>query len=121
MPDGFTVASVGDLIRLLKTADITFGNFEGTALDLHSFDGFPEATSGGGWLLSAPEVSADLKSMGFSMVSRANNHATDWGVKGMLSTDHLLTAQGWSMRAPAKPFRRRAPRPPSNRLPGGLR
>jgi poly-gamma-glutamate synthesis protein (capsule biosynthesis protein) len=39
------------LSKLLLKADVTFGNFEGTAVDLHRFGGWPEALSGGGWLL----------------------------------------------------------------------
>ena len=82
------------MLDLLRASDVTFGNFEGTALDLATFDGWPEAEPGGSWLLSAPDVPADLRRMGFDMVSRANNHATDWGVAGMRATDALLTAAG---------------------------
>ncbi|MGY2735030.1 CapA family protein [Sphingomonas sp. UYP23] len=109
--DGFTVTAVGDLImtqptsallertapdlmRLLRSSDVTFGNFEGTAVDLHGFGGYPAAQSGGGWLLFSPKVPADLKAMGFTLVNRANNHATDWGVKGLLGTDRLLDEAG---------------------------
>lgn len=108
---GFTLATVGDLVldsalssrletrspgllALLRAGDVTFGNFETTALDLAAFDGWPEAQPGGSWLISAPEVPADLRRMGFDMVSRANNHAADWGVAGMRSTDKLLTEAG---------------------------
>ena len=109
--DGFTLASVGDLVlddviaplletrsprllELLRSADVTFGNFESTAIDLAEFGGWPEAESGGSWLVSAPQVPADLRRMGFDLVARANNHATDWGVAGMRSTDRLLTEAG---------------------------
>lgn len=109
--EGFTLVTVGDvvldsalsarlearspqLLELLRAGDVTFGNFETTALDLTTFDGWPEAQPGGPWLISAPEVPADLRTMGFSMMSRANNHATDWGVAGMRATDALLTAAG---------------------------
>ena len=109
--DGFTVSAVGDLIlvrpesmridagfdnalRLLKGSDIVFGNFEGTAADLKTFKGHPQAESGGSWFLYSPEVPRDLKSMGFSLVSHANNHATDWGVEGMMETDRLLDQAG---------------------------
>lgn len=108
---GFTVAAVGDLIiarpestdtnpefqaqmRILRDADVAFGNFEGTAIDIRHFGGSPQAESGGAWLVAAPSVPADLKKMGFSMMNRANNHDTDWGVKGMMETDHLLDEAG---------------------------
>jgi poly-gamma-glutamate capsule biosynthesis protein CapA/YwtB (metallophosphatase superfamily) len=111
VPEGFTLVTVGDLvldsplsarlearsprlIELLRRSDVTFGNFEMTALDLPSFDGWPEAQPGGSWLIGTPEVPADLRRMGFDLVSRANNHATDWGVAGMRATDALLTAAG---------------------------
>ena len=111
VPDGYCVAAVGDIIitqpifeqmkrsspallaRLAK-ADLVVGNFEGTALDLNRFDGYPEAESGFGWLISPPEVAADLRAIGFDMMARANNHATDWGVPGMRMTDELLTVAG---------------------------
>jgi len=106
----FTLATVGDMIAthpilsevqrttpqlldLLK-ADATFGNFEDTVVDLNTFKGYPEALSGGGWLLSSPQVPADLKAMGIDLVSHANNHATDWGVAGLLETDRRLSEAG---------------------------
>lgn len=109
--DGFTLAAVGDLVLddaiapllearaprllgLLRSADVTFGNFESTAVDLADFAGWPEAESGGSWLISTPRVPADLRRMGFDLVARANNHTTDWGVAGMRSTDRLLTEAG---------------------------
>lgn len=111
VPDGYSVVSVGDIIitqpiyehirrksprllELLSSANLVVGNFEGTALDLKTFEGYPEAQSGFGWLVSPPEVAPDLKRLGFNMLSRANNHTVDWGVEGMLMTDRLLTAQG---------------------------
>lgn len=107
VPDGFKVVAVGDiiishpiydyvcqkspeLISLLKSGNVVVGNYEGTAIDLKTFDGYPEAESGFSWLLSTAESPADLAKMGFNMMSRANNHATDWGVKGLESTDSLL-------------------------------
>jgi poly-gamma-glutamate capsule biosynthesis protein CapA/YwtB (metallophosphatase superfamily) len=109
--DGFTLSAVGDVImalpesvdpnpafqaqlKILRDADVVLGNFEGSALDIRHFDGSPQAESGGAWLVSSPLVPADLKKMGFSIMNRANNHATDWGVEGMEETDHLLDEAG---------------------------
>jgi poly-gamma-glutamate capsule biosynthesis protein CapA/YwtB (metallophosphatase superfamily) len=109
--DGFTLVAVGDLIlsdplcvrleqsapdllALLRESDVTFGNFEGTAIDLRKFGGHPSALSGGSWLISAPGVAADLKQIGFDMVSLANNHSTDWGVEGMRYTAMLFEQAG---------------------------
>jgi poly-gamma-glutamate synthesis protein (capsule biosynthesis protein) len=41
-----------------------------------------------------PEVADDLKAMGFSIVSRANNHAQDWGLAGMRETGQWLDRAG---------------------------
>lgn len=81
-----------DMLRLLRGADISFGNFETTALDLNTFKGSPQAESGGTWMLADPAVPADVAKMGIDIVSHANNHATDWGVEGMAETLDLLDA-----------------------------
>lgn len=109
--DGFTLATVGDLIylrpmlatlekqapeivRILRSADVTFGNFETTAIDLANFGGSPQAESGGTWMLADKHVPADLAAMGFDLVSQANNHVTDWGVEGMAETQTRLDDAG---------------------------
>lgn len=109
--DGFTLAAVGDIImvnpelansnpafqaqvKILRDADVALGNFESTAIDIRKFRGSPQAENGGQWLVSSPRVLADLKKMGFSMMNRANNHSTDWGVRGMEETDRLLDKAG---------------------------
>lgn len=111
IPAGFTLVAVGDLIitdaiharlrraapdllALLQNADVTFGNFEGTAVDLQKFGGYPSALAGGSWLISTPAVAPDLRLMGFNLISRANNHTTDWGVEGMRYTDGLFAQAG---------------------------
>lgn len=83
-----------DLVAMLTAADVTIGNFESTSFDPRSFEGWPEAEPGGSWLASTQRAPADLRSLGFDMVSRANNHVTDWGVAGMTSTDELLDEAG---------------------------
>ncbi len=105
----FSLAAVGDLIylrpmlatlekqapemlRILRGADVTFGNFETTALDLATFKGSPQAESGGTWMLADPGVPKDVAAMGVDIVGHANNHATDWGVEGMIETLKLLDA-----------------------------
>lgn len=106
--DGFTIAGAGDLIylrpmlatiearspdllRLLRGADVTFGNFETSVIDLAETKAVPQAESGGTWMHADPGVPADVRAMGFSIVSHANNHATDWGVEGMAETGRYLT------------------------------
>jgi poly-gamma-glutamate synthesis protein (capsule biosynthesis protein) len=109
--NGFTLAAVGDLIinqpesnladprfqaaiKILRHADAGFGNFEGTALSIRRFHGYPAAENGGQWLVDSPLVPADLKRMGIDIVSRANNHTTDWGMAGMDETDRMLRKAG---------------------------
>lgn len=113
--DGFTFAAVGDMIylrpmlatierqspgmvKILRDADVTFGNFEMTVFDLNGFKGSPQAESGGTWILGDPGVIPDLAKMGFDIVSHANNHSTDWGTEGLAETlerldnEHLVHA-----------------------------
>ena len=107
--DGFTVAAVGDCIiarpvsqtpgfasvgKLIRDADSAFGNFEGTAIDLSRTPAVPQAEFGGVWIIGAPAVARDLKSIGFDIMSRANNHATDWGLEGMRQTSRALDEAG---------------------------
>ncbi|MER9083151.1 CapA family protein, partial [Mesorhizobium sp. M0895] len=109
--DGFTMVAVGDLIvsravtksqesgfgdviKILRDADVTFGNLEVNVFDIRSFNGYPQAEYGGAYHLSLPEVGPDLKAMGFNMVGRANNHTLDWGVEGMRETSRVLDQSG---------------------------
>jgi poly-gamma-glutamate synthesis protein (capsule biosynthesis protein) len=111
MPDGFTLAAVGDfimlrpmlptieaqspeLVRLIRNADAAFANFEMMAIDLRKFRGSPQAESGGTWMIGAPNVPADVKAMGFDLVGLANNHTTDWGVEGLAETERRLADAG---------------------------
>ncbi len=111
--DGFTVATVGDLItsrpmlqysgtqpafgeaiELVKGADVAYGNMESTIFDARYFQGYPYSWDGDWTNASLPSVAADLKNMGFDIVSRANNHAMDWGLDGMRETSKWLDSAG---------------------------
>ncbi|HMK87380.1 MAG TPA: CapA family protein [Steroidobacteraceae bacterium] len=113
VPDGFTVAAVGDLIisrplsqyadrlpgfamvlDVLRGADVLYGNLETTLFDARSFRGAPYSWDGDWTNSSEPAAAADLKRMGFSIVSRANNHALDWGLEGMRATGRYLDEAG---------------------------
>jgi poly-gamma-glutamate synthesis protein (capsule biosynthesis protein) len=112
--DGFSLAVTGDLIgpehpitghgdpgtlriqKLLSGADAAFGNQEGAIFDLDKFPGYPAAQNGGGTPINDAAVAVDLKAMGFKLMSMANNHATDFGVDGMLETQRSLDAAGVS-------------------------
>lgn len=109
--NGFTIVAVGDLIvsrrltngshpgfaqvvDILKAADVTFGNLETNIFDIRSFQGSPQAEFGGAYHVSLPETGPDLRSIGFNLVSYANNHAFDWGVEGMRLTCRVLDENG---------------------------
>ena len=109
----FTLAVVGDLIisrpvsqsaerlpgfaavlGILHGTDASAGNMESTIFDARSFKGAPYSWDGDWTNSSLPEVAKDLRTMGFTLVSRANNHALDWGLEGMRETTHHLDDAG---------------------------
>lgn len=111
--DGFTLAAVGDciisrphapmlardsafaaVVKILRDADAAFGNFEDTSIDLSGFKGSPHSWLGDWTLIAPPEIAADLKTLGFDLFARANNHTFDWGLEGMLETDRRLDEAG---------------------------
>lgn len=113
VPDGFSVAAVGDLIisrplsqysqrlpafaavlEILRSTDVTVGNLETTIFDPRGFKGAPYSFDGDWTNASVPAVAADLRAMGFDIVGRANNHSQDWGLEGMRETAHWLDKAG---------------------------
>ena len=113
VPDGFTLAAVGDLIttrplaqtlpadpdfaaivRILQGADAAFGNFETTAIELSRFAGQSYPGRDDWPLVALPRVAQDLRALGFDLVSRANNHAMDYGIEGMRETSRWLDEAG---------------------------
>jgi len=79
---------VADLIR---GADAAFTNLE---MLLHDFEPYPMNESGGTWMRGDPVVAKELAWLGFDMVSRANNHAGDYGVEGMRLTTKYVSEAG---------------------------
>lgn len=113
MPAGFSFAAVGDCIQsrplspmlgadpdfarvigLLRAADLRYGNLETTIVDLDTCTGSPHSWDGDWPLASQPGTAADLARLGLQLMSRANNHALDWGVEGMVETSRRLTEAG---------------------------
>ena len=86
--------SFAQVVALFRGADLGFANQEGSIFDLKSFRGYPAAENGGGYPLQPAAFARDLKSMGISLVSKANNHATDWGSDGLAATLGWLAAAG---------------------------
>jgi poly-gamma-glutamate synthesis protein (capsule biosynthesis protein) len=110
--DGFTFAAAGDTLgphhpvlqfgdpglgkvaAILRGADVAFANLEGSMFDPKTFNGFPQPEPAGGYPLYDAAVGADLKNLGIKMVSRANNHAFDFGVEGLMAAAGILDAAG---------------------------
>lgn len=105
----FTLSSLGDLInarpvtdnpdpafrQMLKAAsraDVTIANQESMFFDLASFGGY--APGSPYILLGEPSLAPGLKALGIDMVTTANNHASDWGIEGLVATTRLLDAVG---------------------------
>ncbi len=101
----FTLTSVGDVMvkrtgasldapefqnifKLLKDADVTFGNMEGNLGNLDEFDGPLRG------MMGDKEVAPGLKAMGFDIMNRANNHVFDSDRDGMFTTMAQLDAAG---------------------------
>ena len=100
----FTVVAVGDiiepqplysadpafqqLVQKIRQADVGFANMESSLVDFHTFQGPVAGTE-------APLETGDaIKALGITLMSRANNHAFDGGVLGMISTDDALDKLG---------------------------
>lgn len=79
-----------DVRSLLQSADITFGNLEGTVLD---GEGEPKECRDPSvcYLFKMPtRLASNLVESGFDLMSMANNHANDFGKAGRISTLHML-------------------------------
>ena len=85
-----TYPAFRSLVAVIRAADAAFTNLEISLFRMADFKGYPQAESGGIWFVGPPEAAQDLKWMGFSLFNRANNHATEYGVEGMIETNHLL-------------------------------
>lgn len=78
------------LVDLVRQADVSFTNLESTVRDRH--EGAPVFQQGTP-MTTSPASLDDLRWMGFDILSMANNHASDYGVGGMLaSIAHLRRA-----------------------------
>lgn len=85
-----------DVASVLRGADLTFGNLETALYDVGESDkcarsGLPEQCHA----FRAPTALAPaLAAAGFDVMSVENNHATDFGTKGMLVTTAALVDAG---------------------------
>ncbi len=97
--DGGDPASVigQEMVSLFKSADVTFGNFEGT---MHTSTegakacGDPKVCY---IFRSPPHHAAYIRRAGFNMLSNANNHSRDFGEAARAVTFKNLTAAGFAV------------------------
>ena len=104
--DPFTLASVSDVIiirpastyddpnfqsaiKLIRDADLGFGNFESLIRDETNFTG-----PLGGSMVGTKEVAPDLKALGFEVMNRAGNHLFDSNQEGLFETTRLMQEAG---------------------------
>lgn len=79
------------LIDLVRGADVAFTNLE---MLFHDYEFYPMHESGGTWMRAEPALVKELVWAGFDLVSRANNHAGDYGVGGMRLTTKYVREAG---------------------------
>src|SRR5437588_155431 len=78
------------LVEIIRGANAAFTNLE---MLFHDYESYPMSESGGTWMRADPALVKDLVWAGFDLVSRANNHAGDYGVGAMrLKTTYLREA-----------------------------
>ncbi|MSO53055.1 MAG: hypothetical protein EXQ51_11705 [Acidobacteria bacterium] len=79
------------VIDLVRGADAAFTNLETL---FHDYEAPPLHESGGTWMRTDPPVLKDLVWAGFDLVSRANNHAGDFGPVGSQITSRYVREVG---------------------------
>jgi poly-gamma-glutamate synthesis protein (capsule biosynthesis protein) len=105
IPGSFTFVAAGDLIdlhpvakrddkdvqatlKIIRDADAAAANMEANIADRRRYTGSVSDHTGDS------VVAEDVKSMGFDILTRANNHATDEGIGIMFETARNLEAAG---------------------------
>ena len=79
------------VIDLVRGADAAFTNLETL---FHDYEAPPAHESGGTWMRTDPPILKDLVWAGFDLVSRANNHAGDFGALGAQITSRYVREAG---------------------------
>ena len=94
LPPGGLERALAPVRGLLRHADITLGNLEGTL----STGGASKCRGIGGGTCFAfqapPSVAAELRAAGFGLVNQANNHSLDHGLTGRAQTLAALGRAG---------------------------
>lgn len=79
------------LMNLVRGADAAFTNLETL---FHDYEAPPSHESGGTWMRTDPPIVKELVWAGFDLVSRANNHAGDFGPLGSQITSRYVREAG---------------------------
>jgi poly-gamma-glutamate capsule biosynthesis protein CapA/YwtB (metallophosphatase superfamily) len=79
------------LFDLIRGADAAFTNLETL---FHDYEAPPAHESGGTWMRTDPPILKELTWAGFDLVSRANNHAGDFGPLGAQITSRYVREAG---------------------------
>lgn len=79
------------LFDIIRGADAAFTNLETL---FHDYEMPPAHESGGTWMRTEPPILKDLVWAGFDLVSRANNHAGDFGPAGSAMTSKYVREAG---------------------------
>jgi poly-gamma-glutamate synthesis protein (capsule biosynthesis protein) len=80
-----------DLMQMIRRADVAFTNLETL---FHDYESWPQHASGGTWMRAEPTLVKELVWAGFDLVSRANNHAGDYGPEAMNLTSRYVREAG---------------------------
>jgi len=81
-----------DVKPFLTDADVAAGNLEGTLCDVE--ENSKEKTAHSYSFRTPPEYARLLSDAGYDFLSMANNHAFDFGIEGVQSTEAALAGQG---------------------------
>ncbi|HYE85330.1 MAG TPA: CapA family protein [Vicinamibacterales bacterium] len=87
----FTEPAFTKLFDLIRGADAAFTNLETL---FHDYEAPPAHESGGTWMRTDPPILKELVWAGFDLVSRANNHAGDFGPRGSEITSRYVRDAG---------------------------
>ncbi len=87
----FTEPEYTGLMNLVRGADAAFTNLETL---FHDYEAPPSHESGGTWMRTDPPILKELVWAGFDLVSRANNHAGDFGPLGAQITSRYVREAG---------------------------
>jgi Bacterial capsule synthesis protein PGA_cap len=94
LPPGGLVPALAPVAGILRDADMSVGNLEGT---LSAGGGSKCGSAGGGSCFAfqaPPAVAGQLKALGFGLVNQGNNHSMDYGPSGRAETIAALRSSG---------------------------